>query len=146
MFALVSSNFLHIDIPQDIPCETCLWVQVIYLNCNLKGHETLSKRLLPFFLERWLSILNWFWRNHESYFEEVVEIIGIILGEKEEYFFEIFVLDGHDVNEVLHFSLSSLPWFIFKATSWILVAQFLYPIVSSILPFIILMVVDCNLL
>jgi hypothetical protein len=46
-----------------------------------------------------------------------VEIIGIILGEKEEYFFEIFVLDGHDVNEVLHCSLSSLPWFIFKATS-----------------------------
>jgi len=30
----------------------------------------------------------------------------IILGEKEEYFFEIFVLEGlDDVNEVLHFSL-----------------------------------------
>jgi len=37
-------------------------------------------------------------------------------------------------------------WENFLTAVRIRVAQFLYPIVSSILPFIILMVVDCNLL
>jgi len=43
---------------------------------------------------------------------------GIILGENESYFLEIFVLDVFEyVDEVLHLSLLALPWFNFKATS-----------------------------
>ena len=52
---------------QEVPCETCFWAQVIALSHNSKGlprqssikHEMLSKRQLPFFFERWLSILMW---------------------------------------------------------------------------------------
>ncbi len=129
MFTLVSSNFIHIDIPQDVPCETCFWAQVIDLSRNSKGlprqssikHEMLSKRQLPFFFESWLSILMWCSRNHKSYFEVVKVFFEIIVSENEVYFLEILVLDVFEyVDEVLHLSLWALPWFHFKATSWTL--------------------------
>ena len=129
MFALVSSNFIHIDIPQDVPYETWFWAQVIALSRNSKGlprhssikHEMLSKRQLPFFFERWLSILMWWSRNHESNFEVVKVFLEIIIGENEVYFLEILFLDIFEyVDEVLHLSIWALPWFNFKATSWTL--------------------------
>jgi hypothetical protein len=47
-----------------------------------------------------------------------VGFLGIILGENEVNFLEIFVLDVFEyVDEILLLSLWALPWFNFKATS-----------------------------